>query len=116
MLYEAVTLEMFALSAGDFGVASERSGYESVCESALALAGNRTRAGFSEGSAVPSDDKEAVDHVRKAPRSAAVRNYYKEGKAGMQDKFSAELQISICIAGAIWLACKNVPSRPRAAR
>jgi hypothetical protein len=44
-------LAMFALPAENHGVASERSGYESVCESALAWAGNRTRSGFSEDSA-----------------------------------------------------------------
>src|SRR5687768_13334797 len=103
-------LALPALSAGYSGVASEWSGNESVCESALARAGNRQRSGFPEDSAVPSGDNKAVRQVRKAPCSAAVRIYYKEGTADMQREFRAEIEVNMDVLNEMWRACKNVPN------
>ena len=50
-------LAMRAVSADNFGVASERSGDVSVCASTLAGAGNRQRSGSSEDSAGRKGDE-----------------------------------------------------------
>jgi hypothetical protein len=105
------TSAMQALSAGYFGVASERSGDESVCASTLASAGYRHRAGSSEDSAIPSDKNynRAVVKSDWAPCSAAIRIFYREGRADMQREFRADIEFSSDWR-AVWEACKNVPN------
>ena len=109
---------MRAVSAGSFGVASERSGDVSVCASTLAGAGNRQRSGSSEDSAIPSDYNYngAVVRNLKVPRSAAIRIFYREGRAGMQREFRAKIEFSSDIWRDLWEACKNVPNGRGVAR
>ena len=109
---------MQALSAEWIGVASERSGDESVCASTLASAGNRLRAGSSEDSAIPSDNNynEAVSKSDRAPCSAAIRIFYREGSASVQAEFRLEVEFNRDTLSKFWAACKNVPDGCGAAR
>ena len=99
---------MLTWSVDIIGVASEQSILDDGRESNLNLGRNRLRAGFTEDSAVPSRHDDAVYRSHQAPRSAASRIYFKEGKARMQVKYR-EFRIKVSRTTRDSSACKNVP-------
>ena len=111
MRYNGRSLAMPALSVEYFGVTSERSGDVAVCVSTRRVAGFRLNAEAREDKAILSgnNNNKAAVQSNRAPCSAAIRIFYREGSADMQDEFRAEVEISGNWRG-IWGACKNVPS------
>ena len=99
---------MLTCSVDIIGVASEQSILDEGRESILNLSRNRIRSGFTEDSAVPSVYDDAVFRSHLAPRSAASRIYFKEGKARMQEKYR-EIRFKFKFGATDSRACKNVP-------
>ena len=93
-------------------MASELSGANSVCSGTWVDAGKRHGAGSSEGSANPSKRaySRAVVQSLRAPCSAAVRIFYKDGRPGMHREFRAEVEVNFDSWRVIRDACKNVPN------